>query len=186
MIFFDKRFFVVFLVGVVLVGAFVPQVTTRFTQLFSPTYLEKSTNDGRIARWSNAYDQMRTSPVFGVGLGHYGGAVGARNFGTTYVDSYVFKTVAETGLLGLGLFGWLIVAIFRGIHRYWRSLRAVDMSKYYTVGGVYAGLLAVMFHNGVENIFEMPFMNLFWWLLAGALLALNPASWAKGGNEANE
>jgi putative inorganic carbon (HCO3(-)) transporter len=180
MIFMDKRFFIVFLVFSVLVGVFVPQVTTRITMLFSSTYLDKSTNDGRLARWNNAYDVMRNSPIIGSGLGHYGGAVASRHFGTKYVDSYLFKTLAETGILGVGLLGWLIWTVFRTIHRYWRALRSRNQQSYYMVAGVYAGLIAVILHNFVENIFEMPFMSIYWWLIAGATIAYLKSNAKKG------
>ncbi len=165
----DRRIFISFIIVALLTAFFVPQVTSRLTNLISPEYIEKSSNDGRIARWLNSYDIMRNQPIYGIGLGRYGGAVGERNFGTIYVDSYYFKTLAETGLLGLSLYLWLMFSILQNIYRIW--LRQKGQPDYFLYGGVFAGLIGVMLHNGVENIFEVPFMNTFFWLLVGFMLS---------------
>jgi O-antigen ligase len=177
----DRRLFIAFLAAAVLAAVFVPQISSRFEHLFSAEYIEKSSNDGRIARWLNSYDLMRHEPVLGMGLGRYGGAVGQRNFGTIYVDSYYFKTLAEMGLLGLTVYLWLMAALFRSGFRIWRAERG---GQFFLYGGVLAGLLGVILHNAVENIFEVPFMNTYFWLLAGLLLSL-PYLREKGG-EAHE
>lgn len=166
---FNRRVFIAFVIVTLLAGFFVPQVQSRFTSLFSADYLAKSSNDGRIARWMNSYDIMRNQPFYGIGLGHYGGAVGERNFGTTYVDNYYFKTLAETGLLGLSLYFWLMIALIRSGYRIW--IREKGHPHFYIYGGILAGLLGVVLHNGVENIFEVPFMNTFFWLLTGFILS---------------
>jgi putative inorganic carbon (HCO3(-)) transporter len=166
----DRRVFIGFMIIALLSAFFVPQVNSRLTHLFSADYLMKSSNDGRIARWMNSYDIMRNQPFYGAGLGRYGGAVGERNFGTTYVDSYYFKTLAETGLLGISLYLWIMYSISLSGYRIWK--REKGHANYYIYGGILAGLLGVMLHNGVENIFEVPFMNTFFWLLAGLMLSL--------------
>ncbi|HEY0827928.1 MAG TPA: O-antigen ligase family protein [Bacilli bacterium] len=165
----DRRIFIAFILVSVLAASFVPTVRSRITSLISADYLAKSSNDGRLNRYMNAYDKMRDNPFFGEGLGHYGGAVGERRFGTTYVDSYYFKTLAETGLLGLSLYLWLMASLLYGAYLIWR--RQKGTKPYFLYGGIFAGLLAVIVHNAVENIFEMPFMNTFFWLLAGMMLS---------------
>jgi putative inorganic carbon (hco3(-)) transporter len=179
----DKRLFIALIVAVVLTGVFVPSITHRVTNLFTDQYIEKSTQDGRIGRWLGSYDVMRDNPFYGKGLGHYGGAVGQRSFGTIYVDSYYFKTLAETGLVGISLFFWLLGAVVKNVYRIWRSQK--DRKTFYFYGGMVAGIIAVVLHNAVENIFEMPFMNTYFWLIAGIMLSypyLKPA----GGEEQHE
>jgi len=170
LLFLNRKLFIGFLIATILAAVFVPQVSSRFEALFDPEYLAKSSENGRIQRWIGAYDQMRNNPVFGTGLGHYGGAVADRHFGTIYVDSYYFKTLAETGLLGLGVYAWLMLMLMRNSLAVWKS--SARTRQFFLYGGVFAGLLAVILHNGVENIFEVPFMNTFFWLIAGVLLSL--------------
>jgi putative inorganic carbon (hco3(-)) transporter len=168
-IMYDRRILIGGLIAAVLVVFLVPSVQHRFTSLFSPTYVEKSTKDGRIARWAGAYDMMRYEPLFGKGMGHYGGAVAERNFGTIYVDSYYFKTLAETGIVGLALFFWLMFTLIKEMLRSWRAVKTRGYQ--FVAIGIFTGLVAVIFHNGVENIFEVPFMNAYFWLLAGMILS---------------
>ncbi len=166
---FNRKLLIVLLVASILAALFVPPVTSRISNLFSDEYIEKSSQDGRIGRWLGAYDMMRVSPAYGLGLGHYGGAVGDRHFGTIYVDSYYFKTLAEMGLVGLGLYFWLMGSIIKNGYSIWR--RQKDRSSFYLYLGVFAGVIAVILHNAVENIFEVPFMNTYFWLLVGMMLA---------------
>lgn len=166
----DRRVLIAVIISGVLVLLFVPQVTDRVTYVFSDTYIERSSEDGRIARWGGALDQVRSEPFFGNGIGHHGGAVAQRNLGVTYVDNYYAKQMAETGLVGLSLFVWVMGAIvYAG---FTRTRAMADMQKRWLMRGILTGLVAVMLHNGVENIFESPFMTVYFWFMAGALLAL--------------
>ena len=165
----DRRILIGMIAMVLLVGTLVQPVRERVTYLFSEQYIEKSQNDGRIARWLDAYDQMRDEPVFGQGLGRYGGAVAERRYGTTYVDNYYMKTLAETGLFGLGLFLWLQgLAVWQMI-QVWR--RESNMDGKVFLSGLLAAVIALLLHNGVENIFEIPYLNLYYWVTVGWLLA---------------
>lgn len=169
-ILYDRRLLIAGVAAVVLVVIFVPSVSTRITSMFTPEYLEKSAGSGRIKRWFDAYDQMRLDPLFGVGLGHHGGAVANRHFGSIYTDNYYMKTLAETGLLGLSLFLWLITTSLHQAYKAWQTL--TDPRWRFMAAGIFGGLLAVALHNGVENIFETPYMNTYFWLLLGLIAAM--------------
>jgi putative inorganic carbon (HCO3(-)) transporter len=168
-IIYDRRILYIGIVGAVLLFLLVPSVSDRFVYMLSNEYWTKSSETGRIGRWLNAFDQMRYDPVFGVGLGQYGGAVAQRNFGTIYVDNYYAKTAAETGLVGLGLLLWLIVTALRRALSAWRSINKGPLQ--HIVLGLFAGCLAVVLHNAVENIFEIPFLNTYFWLMLGLIFA---------------
>jgi O-antigen ligase len=158
------------IIGVGAVYVLAPTVVERLVYVFSPEYFEKSSQGGRITRWLNAFDRMRHEPFFGAGLGQYGGAVGARHFGTIYVDNYYAKTWAEMGLVGISLFLWLVGALLKNGYQAWKNVW--DSEFRFIAAGLFGGLLAVILHNGVENIFEVPFMNVLFWLTAGILLSL--------------
>lgn len=166
----DRRALFAVIIAGLLVLFFVPEVTDRFTFLLSGTYMEKSSQDGRIARWGGALDQARSQPLYGRGLGHYGGAVAERNLGVTYVDNYYAKTLAETGLVGLTVFIWLLFATLK--KGYDQIRKTTDPPRRWLMRGILAGLVAVIVHNAVENIFEVPFMTTYFWLFAGILLAV--------------
>ncbi|NGQ94429.1 ligase [Brevibacillus sp. SYP-B805] len=145
-------------------------IKDRIATLFTREYLEKSLSDGRLARWFDAYDQLRLEPLFGAGPGHHGGAVAARHFGTIYTDSYLFKSIAELGLIGVGLLIALMVITLRYGYRLVRQMTGTP--HFFLVLGLFCGLFAVILHNMVENIFEVPFMALYFWLFGGFLTGL--------------
>ena len=169
--FINRKLLIATLVGSISLVMFVPMIRSRMLNLFSMEYFEKSSNDGRIGRWLDAFHIMQKDPFFGRGLGHYGGAVGDRYFGTIYVDSYYFKTIAETGIIGMMIYAWLIIATFIFLYKKWKLWKG--STEFYLLGGVFIGLLSVILHNGVENIFEVPFMNSYFWFLVGLLLAFS-------------
>ena len=168
----DKRVFVILLIVALMVGLGLPQIRGRFLHIFTEEYLEKSALDGRLGRWLRAYDQLRSRPLFGLGPGRYGGAVAARRFGIAYVDNYYVKTAAETGLLGLGAFLYWLGTLGRAAYLRWQGSRGKRWWK--LAAGALCGLLAVVLHNGVENIFEVPYLNAYFWFALGLML------WARG------
>jgi len=170
-ILYDRRILIAGVIAAIIAVFFVPPVSDRIAYLFTPEYMAKSSADGRIGRWFAAYDQMRNSPLFGSGLGHFGGAVAARrNLSNIYVDNYYMKTMAEMGLLGFTMFIWLI---FRTLKQGYSSMQALTSPRLRLMAaGILGGLLAFALHNAVENIFEIPYLNIYFWLMAGLLMAL--------------
>lgn len=168
---FDRRLLAAALAAAVLLTVAVPPISQRLDQLFSSNYWERSmVYGGRLYRWNQAYEQMAHRPVMGAGLGQFGGAVAARRMGVMYTDNYYAKTLAESGLAGLAAFvalmaacGWLGFRTFRALRG--RPEQALAL-------GLWGALLVGIFHNGVENIFEIPFLNVYFWFLAGLLSRL--------------
>lgn len=149
----------------------VPGISTRISYLMSSTYLLSSAKAGRVARWSKAIEVWRNHPLTGEGFGRYGGAVAARNIpGSNYVDNFYLKTLAETGIIGLASF---ILLLLVGIRCALSSCNRLTDSKLRCLAvGIIAGLCGVLVHNAVENIFEVPMMATYFWLLLGMLAAL--------------
>lgn len=173
-IFYDKRILAVGLIAAILAGIFIPAVNQRMGYLFSAEYMEKSSQSGRISRWLTAYDQMMLDPLLGVGLGHFGGAVAKRHYNSISVDNYYMGMLAETGLLGLGLLLWLIFVVIKKGFKAWKSLK--DPGPRHLAASLLAGLLVIALHNAVENIFEIPYLTTYFWVMAGFLLALPHSS----------
>ncbi len=174
----DKRLFVPVIVAAVLVVAFVPSVGNRITYMLSPEYIESSLSGGRLVRWITGIDILKDNTFVGVGLGHFGGAVamnhslsklvGINVVKTFYMDNYYLKTAVETGLLGLFAFaGLMYQVVVCGL----RTVRitADKVLKELEIG-IMAGLVGVICHNFVENIFEVPMMTSCFWLLAAVMM----------------
>jgi len=165
-IIFERRLLIV--LGVVFgIAFFIPAIHHRITDLLSPVYWIKSAQAGRIARWQEAFDKMSTNPLFGVGLGHYGGAVASQYHYSVYSDNYYAKTLGETGIVGLTLFIAMHIALMRDLLM--KVKNASGRKKFVFIGGM-TGLLAVLIHNSMENVFEYAPMALSYFLYASLFL----------------
>ncbi|KUO95092.1 O-antigen ligase family protein [Ferroacidibacillus organovorans] len=171
----DRRMAVITFVIAVLAALFVPPIHARLGEFFTPVYWSKTFANGRISEAERAFDQMRANPLFGAGLGRYGGAIASRYFGVIYVDNYYAKTLAEIGLLGLFTFVALIFVYLRDVFRVVK--RTVNRRKRIVFIGAYVGIVIVAINNLFENVFEVPDMNALFWL-TGSLLLIYAA---KGG-----
>lgn len=146
---------------------FVPAIHHRIMDLFSPVYWMKAAHAGRVARWHQAFEAMRSNPLFGVGPGHYGGAMATYYHFSMYSDNYYAKTLGETGLIGLLLFFAMHIALMRDL---WKRVRSTTGKKKVVFIGGLMGLLSVLIHNGLENVFEYAPMSLTYFLLISLFL----------------
>ena len=176
----DARLLAPGVVAVILVILLVPSVGNRITYMLSPEYIESSMRGGRLVRWLTGARILSFFPTFGVGLGHFGGAV-AMNHGLStlldgeytepfYMDNYYLKTAVETGIVGvLAMLGLIYGVIIN-------SLRTVSAAKEKRIkelsAGITAGLTGVIVHNFVENVFEVPLMCTVFWLFVGIIMAI--------------
>ncbi|BCJ87755.1 O-antigen ligase family protein [Effusibacillus dendaii] len=166
----DRRLLILILVAAV-AAFFIPKIHTRVTQLFDPLYWMKAAKDGRVYRWLLAYDVVRNNPFFGTGLGHFGGAVAARRFNAMYVDNYYAKTIGEMGLVGLFAMLALFWTVMQNLYkRIFKPLRS--RPNWPLLAGMFAGLLALLVQNAVENVFEVPAMNFLFWFYVSLLVIL--------------
>ncbi|AEJ43231.1 O-antigen ligase family protein [Alicyclobacillus acidocaldarius] len=164
---FERRLLaVVVVLGVI--GFFLPPIHHRVMDLFSQVYYIKSSQGGRLVRWQQAFDQLAGSPLFGAGLGRYGGAVASDKGLSIYSDNYYAKVLGESGLVGLVLFFALhvriVVEVVQKVVR-----RAVGAHRPIALGGL-IGVIALLVHNVVENVFEYPANCLNYFLMVGLLL----------------
>lgn len=171
----DKKLFIPVIILGCLAVLLIPGISNRITYMLSSEYIESSLRGGRLVRWINGIKILLGTPLFGVGLGHFGGAVainrglsylvGTEMIKTYYMDNYYLKMAVETGLFGFFAFIMLMYqVVINGI----RTIRITTdkVSKELEVG-ILAGLFGVIVHNFVENVFEVPMMvSCFWFLVA--------------------
>lgn len=176
----DKRLLVPGIVAMVLVIVLVPSVGNRITYMLSPEYIESSLKGGRLVRWLTGLRILQFYPVFGLGLGHFGGAV-AINHGLTtvvdvevvktfYMDNYYLKTAVEAGIVGLAA---LVMLMYQVIINGLRVVKLTEGDDFHRLAcGIFAGLSGVIVHNCVEMVFEVPLMTTVFWMFVGMLMAV--------------
>lgn len=169
----DKRFIIVLIAAVIAVYLFVPSVGNRISYLLSPEYIISSLRGGRLVRWGQGINMLKENLLFGVGLGHFGGAVAMNHNipGTFYMDNYYLKTAVEGGLIGLGAFLILVVNVITwGMRSIFRLSKEANLEGFNYAISIFAGLVGVLVHNLVENVFEVPMMNTYFWLMTAILM----------------
>ena len=89
-----------------------------------PTEIDGS---GRFEYWKNAISIFRSSPVFGTGLNTYARIIMRDpNHGAwRYAHNCYLQMAAETGLLGLSCFLWMVFVLF------WNSINSCHQIKDY-------------------------------------------------------
>jgi len=175
----DKRLILVLIAAVVLICLFVPSIGSRIAYLLSPEYIISALKGGRLARWIQGLKILQENLFFGVGLGRFGGAVAMNNKipGTYYMDNYYLKTAVEGGLAGLGAFLILVFnVVVWGIRAIFKLSKEIDKEKFNYGVGIFAGLVGVLVHNLVENVFEVPMMVTYFWLMAAILMFIGHTS----------
>ncbi len=161
------------LVAVGVRGAlFIPTVASRIEYLLSPAYAQSSSTGGRILRYTTGWEMFLENRWMGVGLGHFGGAVAMNHKDlfpdTFYMDSYWLKTMVEMGTWGILAFAVVMLVLV-----VW-SIRAVkragDGDSSLIAAGGFAGLVGLIFHNAGENVFEVPYMVVYFWIVAALVM----------------
>ena len=156
-----------------------PFVASRIGYLLTPEFIASTTNGGRASRWALALIYWSESPLFGVGLGMFGGAVAMQHkiysaISYFYVDNYYLKILVEMGVVGLAAFLLLLACLlFTGARTLYRTARVQrDRPAYLLGAGLFSGICGVVVHCYFENIFEEPYMMAYFWIIAAMLVYL--------------
>lgn len=129
---------------------------------------------------------VRSSPLFGVGPGQFGGGAAAalRNtrvyeklnlpfgvYGTDgYIDNNWFSLWGETGTLGLLFYVWIFVALFRMALATWRE--ALDPSVRGLALGFMGCVVAVAFQAFLATYLEVRTLALYLWIYGAFIYVL--------------
>ena len=178
----DRRLLALMCVALVC-ALFLPFVASRIGYLLTPEFAASTNNGGRGSRWIIAMSYLDMSPVFGFGLGMFGGAVAMQHqiykwISYFYVDNYYLKILVEMGWVGFTCFVLLLLALLftglRVLYRTGRGWKRKEQSRTRSLfplcAGMFAGLCGVLVHCYFENIFEEPYMMAYFWSIAAMLV----------------
>ena len=171
---FDKRYLLPIIGAGVLIMIFVPAISDRLIYMLSPQYILSSLTAGRLYRWEIGWDMLSNNLLFGVGPGHFGGAVSMRYLyylgDVFYMDNYYLKTAVETGLTGLSSFLILLYSAFSAVLK--GMLRIKKSEEGTLLMGIFTGMLGVSIHAFFENVFEVPGLTVLFWSVAALAMVL--------------
>ena len=148
-------------------------VTTTLASTFSP-------NDarGRLTVWLHTLEMIRDHPIFGVGIGSWQYTYPLYDRGDWITDNVapqrphndLLWIFAETGLVGIGLYLWLIFTLFRLVWQH--LLHRPDHPTAIWILGIAVGLLALIGHSCFSFPKERIAPSFMFWLGVGAIALL--------------
>lgn len=175
----DRRLFGLLLAACALL-MFVPFVRTRISFLFTDEFVAASNNGGRSERWATGLALLNSAdPWLGYGLGMFGGAIAMQTqimdwIEYFYMDNYYLKILVEMGYVGLASFAVMMLTLVwtgnRTLFRLRGQRRHMEGTLYPLCAGMFAGLCGVLAHCFFENIFEQPYMMVYFWTIAAMLV----------------
>lgn len=117
------------------------------------TRLDSSTS-ARIESWRYGLTAWTRRPFLGYGV-----------TGFPFMDAQYVRTLTETGLVGLGVLTWLVLAIFRTA---WQTIRTMSDPFYRNLAmGYLAGLVGLLVHGiGANTFIIVRIMEPFWFFTA--------------------
>ncbi|VAX35907.1 hypothetical protein MNBD_UNCLBAC01-1119 [hydrothermal vent metagenome] len=125
----------------------------------------------RIPYWETAWKIFKTRPLLGIGFNNY--SLVSINTGLPwggYPHNCYLQLLAETGILGLSAFLWLIISIFKNTKQ---KLLALDdpFLKFLFIGTL-TGLLGFFINIFVDTHFYSVQLSVLMWLLMGISAAI--------------
>ncbi len=133
--------------------------------------ISRFSGTGRSGFWREAIHIFASAPILGTGLNTYSEV--APKFKITWgmwPHNCYLQMAAETGIIGLGAFLWVIFLVFREALRALRSIT----EKYYKalLCGSLAGLTAFLVHGFLDTTFYSVNLGNLMWMMMGLIIAV--------------
>jgi len=173
-LFSQRRFYL--MAGLIVILALSPLILPRvakerigetFTQpeqkgqiRFGRFRLDTSASE-RIISYKEALSDWRKQPVLGYGVTGY-----------RFMDAQYPRILAETGIIGMLAFAWLIYALFQVGLSTWRDAQDDDLLRALSTGLI-AGLVGLLVHAIGANTFIIVRIMEPFWFLTGIVIALS-------------
>lgn len=123
--------------------------------------------DARVNAWKAAWPKIESNPVFGLGAGSY-------HLG--WIDNQYVMDILYMGFLGLAVFIWLLIRIFRNVYPLRKTSlpSESDDDNYISAlsAGYLGGLIALLIQGiAVTNFYTVRTMIPFWFLSGLVMVA---------------
>lgn len=114
----------------------------------------------RMNYWRDTLEIIKTAPITGIGLGNFNLAE------SRYAHNSYLQIWAETGILGIVSFLWLIFGLWKKALK--KIKKGLDKKQ---TACLIAASVAFFTHNLFDFTFYLPEVSLLWWAIGGLMLA---------------
>lgn len=127
--------------------------------------------NNRLGYWKRSVSIIKDYPVLGSGLNTYSSIQWAYDVGWGgYPHNSYLQMTAETGVIGLSVFLWMITVLLRNSFRNLKHIE--DPSLRILLLSFLAGLISFFIHSFFDTNFYSVQLGSFMWLLMGFIIAL--------------
>ncbi len=141
--------------------------------------LNQGTIVERLVLWKETLPMIKDRPLLGHGFNSFMSNWSKYGVGKTFEHPYYphncyLHMAAETGLVGLGMFMWIIIMLFKSTIKFLKKmeLKSEEDSFYQAVGiGLLGGITAGLIHSFVDNNLYVVLLATFFWVLLGLVNA---------------
>ncbi len=114
----------------------------------------------RLSYWRETIQLIKSHPFIGAGPGNFDLA------DSRYAHNSYLQLWAETGILGIGAFIWLLFSIFRAVSKNtnYRGEKNTNIC-------LYTASIIFLMHNFIDFTFFLPEIALIWWLISGLTIS---------------
>ena len=175
------------LIGIILVCPFImPQSIRNWAKEVNYNPLRFMLNDDRISAYKNAMNMIQHHPVVGVGVNTFSKNYltyklaepdYAKTTDTMYAHNIYLHMAGETGLVGLGIFLWLLFVLFRDNFLTLGRLKD-DYLKVAAIS-ISACLIAFLINGLTETSLYYARIAMIFWFLVGISLSFRRLAEAK-------
>lgn len=118
----------------------------------------------RLTYWKQTLELIKSFPIVGVGLGNFDIPP------SRYAHNSYLQLWAETGILGISSFLWLI---FSGFRQAIQNLQISTTQKTQTIALISA-MSVFLIHNIISFSFFLPEVNVIWWVIFSLSISPQP------------
>ncbi len=154
------------------VSLFTDNINQNKSEIVPQVALSQTAGSGRYDYWKKAVSVIDGDPVWGTGLNTYTRIIKRDDLGIGYgyAHNCYLQMAAETGLVGLGCFLWMLSVLFvQGVRRSWQMedafLKAV-------LQGALCGLLGLLVHSFFDTILYAVQLDNLMWVIMGFIVAV--------------
>ena len=138
----------------------------------NPLTLLSEGGSGRSSFWKKAVSIIRSSPIHGTGLNTYARILKRDSTPNSqwYAHNSYLQVAAETGLVGLACYLWLLFVFLRYSLSYCKQLN--DLWPLTILQGGLAGLIGFLAQSFFDNSFFTVQLVVYMWLIMGLIMAV--------------
>ncbi|MBZ0166972.1 MAG: O-antigen ligase family protein [Candidatus Omnitrophica bacterium] len=160
------------LIGSLFLAVFVVKMIGDRETNIGGSYVNIFTNvSDRGKIWGEGWGPVRERPLLGIGVNNYVEMAEKRHFvWQQYAHNCYLQMLVETGVLGLAVFLWILVRLFREGLRQLPKVR--DRFPHHFLLGLLAGQAAFLIQSFFDTNFYSTQLSSLMWLTAGLIMAI--------------